>query len=142
MSKNNVRVESIPEVQRYLEAEDRINNLKSEYPGVFDELKELVDARNAALEEAEKVVRARKVSCGPFTILSESTKYDAQAFFDAVGRDDFLKLGGTIETIPTYTVDKKRVEAAITQGLIPVAVLPAFVSQGISYSVPKKIIVP
>ena len=137
-----VEEETIPEVVAYLESVKRIENLKSQYPGVFEELEELARNSNTLLEAAEKVVRAKKVNCGPFNLYQYSTTFNAQAFYDAVGRDDFLKMGGSIQNIPQYDIDKKQFEAFVAQGQISEDTVKAVVDHNPSYKKPAKLVVP
>lgn len=110
--------EKIPEVKHFMEIEQKIKNLKEEYPGVFEELNELQEEYNTALQAADKAVRATQTSCGPFVLSQTATSYDANAFYDAVGRERFLKLGGSIQTVQQYSIDKTAFEAAAAQGKI------------------------
>jgi hypothetical protein len=137
-----VSAEKVPEVEAFLEADKRIQNLKEQYPGVFEELEELVRNRNTLLEAADTVVRARGVTCGPFNLYQYRTTFNAQAFYDAVGREEFLRLGGSIQNIPQYDIDKKKFEAFVAQGEIEEVIVKNVVSHGPSYKKPEKLIVP
>lgn len=132
----------VPEVQQHLEAKQRLESLMAAYPGVFEEYAESVNVYNATLEAAEQKVRALGVTCGPIKILSYSTKFNAQALYDSMGRDSFLQVGGSEQTIKQYDVDKKIFEAAVVQGKVPSNVISAVVTTAPSYKVPKKIVLP
>ncbi len=110
--------ESISEVAAFVESKNRIERLKEAYPEVFEQFDMLKEDYNAKLQAAEKAVRARGVSCGPFTILSTSTTYDAGKLFEHLGRKEFLANGGTEKTVTKYEIDKARLEASIAQGKI------------------------
>ena len=143
MSKRNAQEmdpADIPAVQEFLNAEEKLNNLKSTYPGVFEEYEEILKERNATLEAADQQVRARGVSCGPWKILNFRTKYEAQALYDAVGHDKFLQLGGSEQTIKQYDIDKKVFDSYVAQNKVPQNVVDAVMKTSPAYSAPKKIV--
>lgn len=131
----------IPEVAEFINADERLKEFKEEYKDVFEQYEAIVSDRNDKLEAAEKIVRAHKVTCGPFVLYQYQTKYNAQAFYDAVGRDDFLKLGGTIQTVPKYEIDKKAFEAMMAQKKIAPTVIEAVVETSPRYKCPDKLTV-
>lgn len=138
----DIDTNSMPEVVAYLESKSRIENLKAQYPGVFEELEELVQNHNTLLEAAEKAVRSRQGNCGPFNLYQYRTSYNAQKFYDAVGRENFLKLGGSIQTIPQYDIDKSQFKGFVAQGLIAEDIVKSVVEHGPSYKTPPKFHVP
>lgn len=129
----------IPEVVDFIDADAKVKDYRESFADVFETYEKLVEERNSKLENAEKVVRAHKVTCGPFVLYQYQTKYDAQAFFDAVGREDFLKLGGEIKTVPEYSLDKKQFEAFVAQKKIPPTVIEAVVEVSPRYRCPSKL---
>lgn len=131
----------IPEVEAFLEMDGQIQSLKENYPGVFDELKELAEKRNTLLEAADKAVRARGVTCGPFNQFQTATSYDAEKFLDAVGREDFLKLGGSIENVPQYSINKDTFNALAAQGKIPQEVVNVVKKESPRYKKPEKMVI-
>lgn len=138
----SMSVDEIPEVQEFMAAEQRIQEFKDMYPGLFEELEELVEQRNALEQAAEQKVRAMNVSCGPFDRYQVSQKYNAEKFFDAMGREDFLKMGGTIEQTQKFSIDKKVFDSMAAQGKIPKHVVEAVKTESPSYHVPDKIVLP
>lgn len=134
-----VAPEDIPEVADYLDAKSKLDDFREEYKNVFEQYDALVEDHNTKLEQAEKIVRAQEVTCGPFDLYQWQTKYDAEKFYDAVGREDFLKLGGHIETVPQYSIDKKMFEAAVAQKKIPQSVINAVVEVSPRYKCPKPV---
>lgn len=108
----------IPEVAAFMESMERIGRLKQAYPEVFEQLDMLKEDFNTKLQAAEKAVRARGVSCGPFTVMSTATTYDAEKLIEELGREDFLKYGGVEKTITKYEVDRARFEACAAQGSV------------------------
>lgn len=134
-----VPADQIPEVQHFLEVKDRVERLKEAYPEVFEQLQVLTQDYNQALEAAEKAVRARKVSCGPFNLYQWQTKYDADKLHEELGKEEFLRVGGKIQTITQYEVDKAKLEAHITSGSIPKEVVEEVREVSPRYKKPEKI---
>jgi hypothetical protein len=131
---------TIPEVAAFIEAELKIERLKAAYPEVFEQFQQLAEEYNTQLESAEKAVRGRGVSCGPFTVMSSTNKYDPDKLFEELGREKFLELGGTVKTITVYDVDKARLEAHIAAGAVPDAVLGETRTIVHRYKKPEKIV--
>lgn len=129
----------LPEVVTYIDAKAQLDEFRAEYADVFEKYDVLVQGHNDALQNADKVVRAHGVSCGPFDLYQYATKYNAEAFYDAVGREKFLQMGGSIETIPKYTVDKKLFDANVAKHSIPKNVVDAVVVIEPRYKTPKPI---
>lgn len=126
-------------VQRFEEAEKTILLFEQDpqYAPVMTAYKQLIEERNQQLQVAEHLVRALEVSCGPFQRTHVTVKHDPEALHTALGRDQFLAVGGSVNTQTVYTVDKERVEIAIKTGAIPAAVVPTFRKETPAYSVPK-----
>ncbi len=133
---------TIPEVVEFIDANDAIQAFKESHAEVFRQFGELVDRYNTALENAEKVVRARAVGAGPFNLYQFSVKYDAEALYNAIGRDRFLEVGGKLETTTTYAVDKGRLEAAAVQNKVPKDVIEQVRKETPSYHKPTKLVAP
>src|SRR6185503_2671324 len=111
-----VPISEISAVQQLADLKVEIDTLKAEHPDVFMKYADLVDRYNTVLEEAEKEVRSKAVSCGEFDNYSTSVKFDANKMFEELGEDMFLASGGTMATKAVYEVDPKKVEAAIANG--------------------------
>ena len=129
-------------VGEFIDAEDALREFKEEHAPLFDQLRELTERYNAALEQAEQVCRAREVSCGPIDLYQYTTKYDATALYNAVGRDQFLALGGQLSTVTEYSVDKGRLEAAIAQNKIAADVVPQIRKETPNFHKPNKLVLP
>jgi hypothetical protein len=129
----------IPAVATFIDAEARLAEFKEEHGEIFAMYDQLVEERNTALQAAEKIVRAHQVTCGPFVLYQWQTKIDPEKFYDAVGRDNFLKLGGSIDTVPKYSVDKNTFEAKMATGAIPQNVVDAVVVKSPRYKCPDPI---
>lgn len=130
----------IPAVADFINARDKLNEFKEENAAVFEVFDELVAEYNTALEKAEKLVRADEVTCGPFVLYQWQTKYDAEKLYDSVGRDEFLRLGGQVKTVPEYSLDKSTFEAKMAQNAVPPPVLNVVVRISPRYKTPDKLI--
>lgn len=128
----------IPEVVAYMEAEDQLRDFLENNPEFNEVYKHLVERRNDALEQADKAVRRTGQACGPFAIFRSSPEYDLNALYEAVGRDKFLQMGGVIETVTTYKLDKQKIEAAVGRGDLPPALVAEVRKTSVRYSTPKK----
>lgn len=130
---------AIPEVASFLEAQTRIQRLKEAYPEIFEQLEQLKDDYNAKLEAADKAVRAKQVSCGPFQLSSVAVKYDANKLYEEVGRDRFLEIGGMMKTVQVYEVDRARLEANIASGTLSKQVVDEVRDISPRYKKPEKV---
>lgn len=137
-----VDIGEIPEVIEFVDAQEALQEFKQEHAAVFETLAQLTERYNASLEQADKVCRARQVSCGPFDLYQFSTKYDAEALYNAVGRDKFLELGGKIDTVTAFSVDKGKLEACIAQRKIESDVVDRVRKETPNYHKPEKVQLP
>jgi hypothetical protein len=132
--------EAIPEVSAYLDVQEQLMALRVDNPDVFRQFDDLVEQHNTALEAAEKVVRLKGISCGPFDNYSTKINNDADKMYEELGEELFLQCGGSVSKKTVYAVDKNRVEAAIASGKIPQECLAEFQTTARTYHIPKKII--
>jgi hypothetical protein len=132
----------IPEVIEFLQAQAAIQEFKQEHPDVFEMFEQLVEAYNTKLQAAEKICRAAEVNCGPFDLYQYNTKYNAKALFDAVGRDKFLELGGTVGSEATYDIDKSRFEAAVAAKKVGKDVISQVRKETPVYHKPEALVIP
>lgn len=132
----------LKEVVEFLDAQDALNTFKEEYAEVFEQLSALAERYNSTLEQAEQACRTRKVTCGPFNLYQFVTRYDANALHDAVGRDQFLAIGGKIETQTVYDVDKGRLEASIAQKKISEEVVNQVRKETPNFHKPNILVIP
>jgi|HigsolmetaAR202D_1030399.scaffolds.fasta_scaffold01372_4 hypothetical protein len=139
MTTKKVAETDIPEVMHFLAVKKQIDDLKEGYPEVFERLRQLQQDYNQALEAAEKAVRGRQVSCGPFHLYQWQTSLDAEKLYEELGRDEFLKVGGKIQTVTTYDLDKNKFEAHVTAGTIPKEVVDVVKKVSPRYKKPEKI---
>jgi len=125
MQKNAVRTiptDHVPEVQRFVDAESRLQQFIEQNVELMDALADLVEQRNDALQDADSAVRAmcaregRGIDCGPFKFKHFSERVDAERAFDALARDRFTLLGGAVKQVPSYVIEKALVVRAIESG--------------------------
>lgn len=132
--------EEVPEVAAFVEAEEILQQFIAGHPEVFQTFRILMEDRNTKRQAADKVVRALGVVCGPWELSSKRTGIKAEALLDALGREKFLAVGGTIETKPVYSVDKKRFEQAVATHQVPAELAKEVVVDTIAYSAPKDVV--
>ena len=109
---NEVDPSTIPEVAA-------LRAFDAQHKGELDRLRDLEEERDILMQAAEKAVRAKKVSCGPFTLVSEAIRIDWKALYDALGSRAFKrKLGGRVEREPKYTGDRDKLMVAIESGAV------------------------
>jgi hypothetical protein len=137
-----IAISDVPEVQEVQDLKLELDALKGEFPEVFMRLADLADRYNTAVERAEKIVRARGISCGPFINYSASMKYDAEKMYEELGEELFFETGGSVEHVATYKVDKDRVEAAVQSGKIPEESIEGFRTVARTYRKPSKLELP
>jgi hypothetical protein len=140
-------IESVPtktfrEVVALLKAQRELARLCEEHEGFFKRLRPLVEIHNASLEAAEKVVREKRVSCGPIELYEFAERYTAAAFCAAVGEHEFTRVGGVIGSAPTYAFDAKRFHALIAQGRFSEEVAAKVLTYTARYHVPAAIVLP
>ena len=132
----------VPEVVEFIDAEGAINDFKEEHAAVFEQLAQLTERYNAALEAAEKACRGKEVACGPFDLYQFSTKYDAEALYNAIGRDKFLEMGGKLDTKTVYELDKGRFEACVSQNKVLPEVVAQVRKETPNFHKPEPLVVP
>lgn len=133
---------AVPEVADMLRVWRRIEQLKAQHPEVFAEFSDLVEQYNAALELAEKAVRVREVSCGPFDNYSVAVKIDPTKMYEELGEELFLRHGGKTSQVMSYSIDAETVRAAIAKGSIPKDCVNQFVKIQRNYHKPDKLAAP
>lgn len=134
-----VPVDDMPAVRDYLDVKEKLDAVRVDYADVFRVYDDLVLQHNTALELAGNQVRAEVLSCGPFENFSVSTVFDAQKMYDELGEELYLKCGGSIGKVATYTVDTAVLKAAIASGKVPADCVDSFRTIQRSYHTPKKI---
>lgn len=143
MRKNDVPATTIPEVMAFEEARSNLEQFKNTHPGLIKELQALAADYNQKLEAADKAVRGKKVSCGPWEYYQDQTKYNAKALYDALGdRQLFLSVGGEIQTVTEYGLDRTRLEIAIASNQVKPEAVEACKTVSARYHSPDPLDVP
>lgn len=132
----------IADVAAFVKQQIAVSDWKGRHPEAAAELEAIAAVYNPSLDAAEKAVRARKVSCGPFDLYQFRTSYDPAALLEAVGRQKFASLGGTLETKDVLGIDKERFLAAVAQERIPEAVASKVVKYSACYRAVPRIELP
>jgi hypothetical protein len=139
----NLQPESVPEVADFVEADDRYQEFKNKHRKIFEQLIALAEDRNAKLEAADKALRVREASCGPFQLLGKpTTKINADKLIEQVGKKNFFELGGTEQTVVTYKIDEATFERAVASGVVPDEVLEEVRTTTCRFSKPDKVVIP
>lgn len=138
----SVSIDAIPKVQAFIEAKNRIEEFRANNYSIFKHYEQLISDYNDLLEDAEKEVRAKGVTCGPFIAFGDNSKINVDKLYDELGEDLFLKAGGTIETKRVLSIDKLKFEALADSGSIPQEVVSTCWEQGFRYRAPEKVRLP
>ena len=127
----------IQAVREFEVAEQTLSIFEEEHKAIFTDYRELIEERNQKREAADKLVRGRDVSCGPWKRYTETIKWDPDELYQRMGRDNFLAIGGTIGTELIYTIDKDKAELAYKAGNIPKTVAETARKATPSFHAPK-----
>lgn len=139
---NDVPIEEVPEVAQFEAVKSKYEAFREANPEFFQYLEGIMTEYNIAHESAMKAVRARGVSAGDFILYQFATKYDPDALFDSMPRDEALAVGGIESTRTVRSVDKARVDSAIASGAIPSTVAPRIRTNEPRYKKPSKMELP
>ena len=134
---NEIPVDSIPAVGEYIDRQGMLEAFMENHKGIFDTYHVLQASVAQSLEAADKIVRAQGVSCGPWDRYAIRTTYNAEALYEALGREGFLSIGGKLVTKTGYEVEGKRLETAIARGEIPQDIVDSVKKEVASYHAPK-----
>jgi hypothetical protein len=138
MPKNEVPVDSIPEVKAYEDAKEMLEAYISSKQTIFTTYFQLMDTLRQKRQAADQVVRAREVSCGDWDLYQFQTKVDAEIMYNALGMEAFLRLGGSTETQTIYDADKAKIEAAVSRGDISKELGEKILVRSPRYHAPKE----
>jgi hypothetical protein len=141
-SPKTIAPSKIPEVKAFLKAKQALDDLRDLFPVAFKKLVELAVPYNATLTAADKAVRERECSSGPFDLYSYTRKYNAEALLAAVGRNKFPSMGGIIDEAPRYTIDKVRFEALVAEAKITPGLADVVIGYTPSFHKPDPVIIP
>ena len=132
-------VQDVPEVAEYAAARAMLDALMGKHPQIFEEFHKQCEQVNIKRQAADKAVRAKGVTCGPWEISSTQTTFNATALYEALGRKEFLEVGGKLTTQTVYDLDKNKVKSAISSKKIPKNVADVVVTVSPKYTSPKEI---
>jgi len=122
------------EVLAFLDAEADYQAYKAANESVIRNLIAFANARNAAFEAADKIVRARELQVGPFKFKTAPfTKVDGTKAFDTLGLQNFQAIGGAMKTQVAYVLDARAVEIAIATGRLTEEVAKKFTERQVRY---------
>lgn len=127
-----------PEIMAFEESDRMLRQFEIKYQKFMEEYRARVADWNATREAADKIVRAKKISCGKWQRFSEETRFDYAAMYDTLGRERYLELGNTLSTITTYGGDNDRMKGIIAKGEIADDVAATFTTVIGKYHAPKK----
>lgn len=122
------------EVLAFIDAEEDYQAYKAANEGVIRNLIAFANARNAAFEAADKVVRSRAIEVGPFRFKTRPyTKVNTERAVAELGQEKFLALGGTVRTETVYELDARAVEIAIATNRLAPEVAKKFTEEQVRY---------
>lgn len=134
----------IPEVEAFTRIQRELDEFKRANPEFFDQLQHLVDRYNASRDMAERAVRTRQVSCGPFQLTGRpAVSWKWETLYEEMGREWFAaNVSGEIRQVPKYEGDKGKAEALYAAGIIPAEVSEKARLVKASYHKPEKLELP
>jgi hypothetical protein len=139
---NQVPVVNIPEVMAFEQAKEDLARYKQCYAQIVQGLEACIERYNSTLEAADKAVRSLKASSGDFEYYQKATKIDAKSLHDAVGRETFLTIGGTLKTETVYKVDPNRLQLAVAQQKVSAELVSEVTKEEARYHTPKPAVLP
>ena len=140
MGKNPISIHDVPEVAEYLAARSLLDELMGENPDIFQEFHDRCEQVNIKRQAADKAIREKKASCGPWDIGKEVTSYDATKLYEALGREKFLEVGGKLTTQSVYDLDKIKIGSSIKSNKIPEPVAEAITTVTPHFTSPEQIL--
>lgn len=118
---NECSPDEIQEVADFLLVGDMLSSFVEQHLSVFKEFRRLAEEYNQKLQAADKAVRSREVSCGPFIRIGQQVKYDWEALFTYCNgdREAFMEYGGKIQQVTKYSGDREHLGIRIEAGDFP-----------------------
>ena len=135
-------IEEVPEVMAFEQAKTMLEAFKAQNPTLMNQLQQLVEHYNQTREAADKAVRGLGVGCGDFDLYQHAEKADAEKLLNALGRDQFISVGGSITTRKTAKISAKSVHTAAARGLITQDLQEEVVTKEGRYHTPSEIVLP
>lgn len=131
------------EVIAFLEAEEDYQDYKEAFRDVIEGLRVVAKRRNETLEAADKVVRARKLSTGPFRMRGRPVlKVDADVAAKTLGEEVFRNIGGVYKQVTVLELSREDALRAVATNLITESALRLFAAETVSYDKIPRIEIP
>ncbi len=96
------------EIDEFEAADQELADFMEKNQAVLSRYTELARARDTALEQAEKKVRATGTSEGRFRRMPPNVKYDPEVLIEEFGEEFFLHMGGEKKEVSTISADAVR----------------------------------
>jgi len=135
-------IQAIPEMVAYEQAKQMLYNFKAANPQFFEMLSQLTEQYNQTREAADKAVRALGVSCGDFDLYQKVDKVDGDKLLNALGRDLFIEIGGSIKGKSEAKIGHKQLQTAVARGVVDQELYNDVVKEEPRYHTPPECIVP
>jgi hypothetical protein len=135
-----VPAKQILEVQAFLRQREALDAWKKKHGKAILELAAIMVKYNPCLNAAEKVVRERKVTCGPFQLKRFDPDRDAGALEKVLGRKEFERRGGEIHE--EATLDNALFDALLSQNVLSEDDAEKVLTWKPIYDKPKLIVLP
>jgi len=135
-----VPAKQIVEVQAFLERRKALDAWKEKHAKALVELAKIMVTYNPCLTAADKAVRERRVSAGPFHLKQFNAERDAVALRRVLGVDEFERRGGSVTKIEAVEMDKERFDAIVAT--LPEETQAKCVTYSPVYDKPKLIVLP
>lgn len=114
---NSVNPQDIPEVAQYEHMKEVLNNFKNDPNNarVIGTYADIVESYNSAREAAEKAVRTARVKCGDFNLYQQVEKTDGEKVLNAVGREAFIRMGGSLKVKYEPKISVRQLKVALAK---------------------------
>lgn len=128
---------AIKAIKSYETLEKKIMLFESENSVVFKTYDEMLEELERKRQVADAAIRPTEASFGPWQRLSEQRTYDTAALYSLVGEERFRELGGTVNQMPIFDLDKDALKVAIAAKKISPAIVDAILKIIPKYRAPK-----
>lgn len=131
--------DEIPEVRAFEEAKEELEQFKAVHENVFEVYAQYVEIYNTRRQAAEKAVRGQEVSCGDFDLYQQVRKTSGENVLNALGREMFIKIGGTVLNKSDAKISAAQLKTALGRGDITQELYDEVVTIEQRYHAPKEI---
>lgn len=139
MTRSLAPISTLPEVEAFEEAGAALRAFKAKHHKIFEEYAFLARQYNDLLEAAASAARQRQVSSGDFVAYQDNTQVNGEEAFNTLGPSRFMKLGGQVGQVATYTLPKEAVKRALEANEVTKEEAARFYKPGFKYKKPEKI---